>query len=321
MADSKLPGAMQDKKEALQSQETTQEEQSTPADQAAPSEESPAAGSETDRVTLSRKEFNELQAAADKVKAAEGRAQSLRDDVEGLQARLTELEKAPKDSPMAGAAAPAEAPPAIQFDPSQTELTKEEEEEFEQDTIALIHKIARNVARQEIANLIPKLDAKLSEVESAAKSAVSTVGKVSTNNFTGLVRNEIAKYSDFDTLVNHPHWQDFLQAEDAISGKQYARILTDNIQNENLKGVLLIFRMFYDKYVDTGASRPNGYSGAEPTQVTNVPESNNKGTLKISDRREAHKKFINKEIDVEKYEQIKKAFDIADREGRVDYNN
>lgn len=323
MADSKLPSAMLGKKEELERQESgTQEPQTTPPAKDDPPADPPHNKNEADRVTISREEFNELQAKADRVKRAEGQAQSLRDDVEALQARLTDLESAPKGRGMGDAPAPADAPPAaIQFDPAPVPLTEKEKEDFESDTVELITKIARNIARQEIASVLPSIEAKLGEIDKAAKNAVTTVGKVSTNSFTGLVRNEVAKFSNFDEIVNHQHWQSFLQGVNDLAGEDYATILTNNIRRENLQGVVKIFRMFFDKYMGT-PSRPEGYAGAEPSAATALPDSNNKREiLRISERREAHKKFISKQINLEEYEAIKQKFDIADREGRVDYDN
>lgn len=321
---SRLPSSMQARKEQLQTEVATPNPDTAAATTATATSiaETVTPPANADKVTITREEFNDLQAKADRVKAAEGRQQAMRDDLEALQHRLTELESAskgnrePDDAPAAPGASLAVETPVV-------ELTAKEKEDFEQDTIDLMTKIANNVFSDRIKELIPQLNAKLAQVETVATSATQTVGKISTKNFTDRVREKVAEFSSFDDVVQHKHWPEFLESEEAVSGLTYGSLVKENIAKERVDKMVNIFKIFFDKYMKETA-KPAGYEGLAPesTLGSNATDTGAKvEVLKYSERKAAHEKYIRKEISFEEFTKIKEKFDIADREGRVDYEN
>jgi hypothetical protein len=276
------------------------------------------------RVTISREEFNELQAAKDRLAAAERRTDAVRGDLEALQSRLTELEEAAKGSGQ-GAAPASSGAVVIPADASQIPLTDKEKADFEEDTIALMEKIAENVYRRNFARDSAKISESIGEARQAADNATKTVGKVSNNQYTERVAAEVAKFSDFQTIVSHPHWAAFTQAEDDISGQSYAQLIQHNLNTNKVQPMVNIFKKFYDKYLK---DEPNtdGYAGGVPTGSNNVdtgaPNGNKPKMLKYSDRQKAQQDYLAqpRRISYDDYQAVKKEFDEADREGRVDYN-
>lgn len=275
------------------------------------------------KVTISRKEFNELQANAGRVKSVEARAQSMQDDLEALQARLTELEAGSKGSHTGGAPSPAPSVSAgVQFDAAPVPLTDKEKADFEEDTIALMEKIANNAAKAVGQQLIQLINDKLGSLEQNVTHATQGLQQVRTKSFNDRVMDEVAKFSDFQSIVKHEHWKSFLESENIDAGEQYMETLARNVKNENLNAVVNVMRKFHDKYIKDAVDTTAGYAGANPSGAVETP-AGPKGpeVLKISERREAHRKYINKQISYEEYETVKKKFDIAEREGRIDYDN
>ena len=324
-----LPSSMEARREQLKngvvpaatpSSEVSQEEVQNTPEQSAPN------NNEEGRITITKKEFNELQAAKDRLTAAERRADAVRDDLEALQARLTELEQGSKGvSEPSPSAAPAR-PASLSVDATQIPLTDKEKEDFEEDTIALMQKIATNVARSVMAEVLPKIEAKLGEIETTASNAAKTAGQTGTNAFTERVRAKVAEFSDFDTIVTHPHWQDFVISYNDLTGEQYGSLIQKHVREQKPTGVTSvanIFRTFYDKYIKDSPNT-DGYAGVVPSG--NV-EANTEGsrpaveTLKFSDRKKLHNDYLAKRIDYEKYISEKEKFDQAEREGRIDYQH
>ena len=314
---SNLPSSMQQRKAELNAGVDT-----PPAD--APAEvDTPPGNDEGDRVTISRAEFNELQAKADRVKAAEGKVQAVQDDLSAVQTRLTELENGSKGS---GKPADRPASPAsgsvLKVETTEVPLTQKEQDDFEEDTIALMTKIAGNVFTARIKEILPQLETALSEVSTSASNAVKDVGAVRARGFTDKVKEDVAKFSDFDTIVNHKHWAEFTQAEEEASGMTYGELIQKHLNAEDLKRMVGVFKTFHDKY-EKDNGKPDGYQGVD---TTDTPAPSTKGSggnvkLKFSERQAAHKKYINKEISYEDYQKVKQKFDEADAKGLVDYDS
>lgn len=324
------PSAMQDRRAALEAQAA--EQSGTPqltAEQQAEADRIAAAATnentnDTTRVTISRDEFNTLQAARDRLTATERRAEATRADLEALQSRLTELEDAAKGSSKPAAPARQDAP-AHEVDATEISLTDKEKADFEEDTIALMLKVANTVFTKRIAAYSTSVEDRIKSVESTANGAASTVGRAAATTFTAQVKQKVAEFSDFDKIVGHQHWQAFTEAADELTGFSYGEIIQKNLARQNVSGMVKVFKLFYDKYLKD-ASPTNGYAGGVPSGTGNVDtggseESNKPKTLKYSDRLKAHKDYLARDITYDEYQAIKNDFDVADREGRVDYNS
>ena len=314
---SNLPSSMQAKRAELEAGKDT-----PPAAVDTPPANDPPKD-DGDRVTISKAEFNELQAKADRVKAAEAKAQAVKDDLEAFQTRLTELENASKGNPK-----PADRPAApasnsgLKVEDTEVALTQKEIDDFDEDMIVLVNKIANNVFTKRIKAILPQLEAALGEVHTNVEKASQDVIAVRARGFTDKVKEGVAEFSDFDTIVNHKHWPEFVQAEEEASGLTYGELVQKHLNAEDLKRMVGVFKTFFDKYMK-GNEKPDGYQGVDTTDTT-APSTRGSGEgqrLKFSERQAAHRKYINKEISFEEYQQIKDKFDKADAAGLVDYDN
>lgn len=314
MADnvSALPAAMQARRATLETQSA-----GDPPVEPTPVEPTPVASTES-KVTISRDEFNELQAAAGKARAAEGRAESLALDVEALNQRLTELADASKaiTKPAAKPATTAET-----WEPNPVQYTEDETKDYGESK-SFVSKVVHEVLNTELPKVISRLEAieeALGGVKTIAEGASKTASSVRAKSYTDQVREKVG---NFDECTNHKHWRDFVESTDPDTGFTYAELIQNNFNRENVAGMVRVFDKFKEKYGVGKAPTPSGYEGGMPGSGSGADEDINTGPkmLPFSKRKEAHKKYINKEISYEEYEKIKTQYDAADREGQVDYN-
>lgn len=319
---SALPSSMQARRAAL----TQPGGESSPAPAPAPAGSSttpaPAPSSAVEpteaKVTISRAEFNDLQAAAGKARAAEGRTEALQMDVEALTRRLTELEDGSKGSPKPKASP---APSAESWEPSSVEYTKEENEDYGESK-SFVEKVVQEVLNK----TMPKFNARLDSIEEhianirgVAEGASKTASTIRAKSYTDKVKEEVP---EFEECTNHKNWGDFTLATDPDTGDTWGELIQRNFNKENVRGMVRIFNTFKKQYAIGSAPRATGYEGAMPNGGSGSDEEVDVGpkTLPFSRRKEAHKQYINKEITYDEYERIKNEYDVADREGRVDYN-
>lgn len=317
MADnvSALPAAMQARRAALESQGQDPAPAPAPVPAAAPA---PAPAEPTEaKVTISREEFNDLQAAAGKARAAEGRTEALQMDVEALTRRLTELEDGSKGSPKP-AAKPAAA--AESWEPTPVQFTEDETKDYGESKsfVAKVVQEALNSALPKLTSRIDAIEEQLSGVRTMAEGASKTVSSVRAKTYTDQVRDKVP---EFEECTGHKNWRDFTEATDPDTGDTWAELIQRNFAKENVAGMVRVFNKFKEKYGVGKAPTATGYEGAIPGGGSGSDEEIDTGPkmLPFSKRKEAHKKYINKEISYEDYEKIKSEYDAADREGRVDY--
>lgn len=309
-----LPSAMQNRRAQLA------EEGKPPEVVENPPEPTPPDNGD-DKVTISRDEFNDLQAAAGKARAAEGRAESLSMDVEALKSRLTDLEAVAKGNSKPSGDPP---PAPAEWQPLETNFTESENEDYGESK-GFVTKVINERLNEVVPKLldrIAKLESTLGDIKNVAEGASKTVASVRAQSYNDKVREALqAKGISFDECVNHKHWQDFAQSVDPDSGYTYLELITNNVKKENVDPMVRLFTKFSEQYKVGKAKPPTGYEGAAPTGISKI-ETGKEGdeTLAFSERKEAHRKYINKEISYEEYEKVRKKFEQADREGRVDYN-
>lgn len=317
MADnvSALPASMQARRAALESQGQDPAPAPAPAPAAAPA---PAPSEPVEaKVTISREEFNDLQAAAGKARAAEGRTESLQMDVEALTRRLTELEDGSKGSPKP-AAKPAAA--VDSWEPAQVQYTDDETKDYGESK-SFVEKVVQEVLNKNFPKLVARIDAieeALGGVKSLAEGASKTVSSVRAKTYTDQVRDKVP---EFDECTGHKNWRDFTEATDPDTGDTWAELIQRNFAKENVAGMVRVFNKFKEKYGVGKAPIASGYEGAIPGGGSGSDEEidTSPKMLPFSKRKDAHKQYINKEISYEDYEKIKSEYDAADREGRVDY--
>lgn len=310
---SALPTSMQSMRRALENNNTPPVESTppTPPSEAAPTTPAPSSDTES-KVTISREEFNELQADAGKARAAQGRAESLALDVEALTRRLTELEDASKGNPKPVQSAPA----ADTWKPRAVEFSEQENTDYGESK-SFVRKVVLEVLNEEFPKLAAALDSKLGEVKTIAEGASKTAAGVKSKTYTDQVKDKV---SDFDKCVNHKHWRDFTESTDPDTGFTYAELITNNFNRENVAGMVRVFEKFKNKY-NVGKTVTTGYEGGAPTgSGGNDTTPNRPEKLPFSKRKEAHKKYIAQQISYEEYEKVRKEYEVADQEGRVDYD-
>ncbi len=311
-----LPASMQARKTALESEQGTPTPTPTPVETPNPNDASAESRVQGESVTISREEFNQLQAAAGRVRAAEGRTESLEMDLEALQARLTALETAAKGSTHA----PAPTDEAEDWQPAQVSFTDQENADYGESR-AFVEKVVLETLNKVLPKALGSvkgLKGKLKEIETAVSATAQQTQALDGQGFTEKVREKVG---NFDEVVNHQHWRAFAESEDPYTGMSYADTIRLGIQNRKLDVVVRAFEDFKTKYNVGKKPASTGYEGAIPSGGSKVPEGNDKPEmLPFSKRKEAHKKWINKEISDAEYQRIRDDYDKAEKEGRLDYN-
>jgi hypothetical protein len=295
----------------------------TPAPPAAPAAAdppTPSAAAQGEHITLSREEYNELQANAGRATTATGREQLLAMELEEAQQRLTELRASgngtttPPASPSAPAA-PASAPTAV--DVSGITFTEEENTQFGESR-EFIAKVARAEAARIVNELLPGITAQINEAKQAATGAVTTVQTNEARVFHGHVMSRV---KDLGTLIKDKNWDAFLDSIEPFSGATFDVLLAHNVKNKNLDAVVNIYDAFRTKYIAPLPSSA-GYTGAAPSASGTVepppPPSNEK--LKISDRKKASDDYKKNRITYDQLQEVDKKFKEADKLGNVDYS-
>jgi hypothetical protein len=136
-------------------------------------------------------------------------------------------------------------------------------------------------------------------------------------NFASKVKEGI---SNFDAVVGHKHWNDFLNSSVPGAGITYQQALANAHHAKSLSDMKVIFSTFTEKYIP--ADNSGGYTGVAPSGGSGGPvAAPKKEMLKMSDRRKASEDYLKGRITQQQLEAIKQAFTQADKEGRVDYEN
>lgn len=280
----------------------------------------PTPASQGERVTLSREEYNALQADAGRATAATGREQMLAMELEEAQQRLTELRASGNGTATPPASAPASSAPAsapTAIDVSGTTFTDEENTQFG-DSRGYIEKVARLEAARIVNELLPGITAQISEAKQAATGAATTVQQNAARAFHSEVTGRV---KDIQTLIKDKNWDAFLDSIEPFSGAPFGVLLTHNVNSKNLDAVVNIYDAFRTKYIAPLPSSA-GYSGAAPSSNGTIepptPPSNEK--LKISDRKKASDDYKKNRITYDQLQEVDKKFKEADKLGNVDYN-
>jgi hypothetical protein len=268
-------------------------------------------------VTFTREEANELRAKAERTAAADGKAEMAQMEIAELQARLTAAEERAKGVTQPSLPAPSGAVPAPVADPGDTALTADEQEEYA-DSEKVISKIAKREAANLINAVIKGLDERLKKVEGGLTETGTAVSRVSAQNFVDQVKKEIPRFQE---SVDHKHWQAFLESSVPMAGIKYREALANAHAERNIENMKEIFKTFAAKYFGE-EDNAGAYSGMKGDGGEGGPApQKEKVILKISDRRKASEDFIKNRITAAELDTIKKAFELADKEGRIDYTN
>lgn len=312
-----LPAQLQQKRDEMEQDQMTRTKPEPSAVKEIPKPEAeektedatPETTPTAEQINLSREEYTELRELADKAKAAEGRAEAIRQDLDAMKQHLTELETGSKDGAKSTSKQDRWNVEAPQFTP--------DEEESYGDSKDYIQKVVRGVLAEVLPNYFSEISTQIDSIEQTAKNASDAASNTRVGSFTDRVRSKVP---DFDACVDNPAWASFVQAVEPTSGMSYADLIRNNLSKENLPGMENIFNEFKRRY-KIGQADASGYEGAVPSgAAADVPSNQRATILKFSDRKAAHDKYLRKEITYEAYQQIKQKFDEADRVGQIDYD-
>ena len=146
-------------------------------------------------------------------------------------------------------------------------------------------------------------------LEASLAGNTEKIKKVSVGTFLSRVKG----IPNFTEKVNHPDFQVFLgKAIPGTGGMTYAQNLKIAHDAENFEAVEDILSQF--KLPDKTTELPS-----LPTSKASAVQSTEKPKLKFSQRKKVSEDFRKGLISKEKMEEFVKAYDLAEKEGRVDF--
>lgn len=329
MADtvSALPSVMQKKMQSLQASVGDPDNLgggeppavTPPVEPPAASSEPPAPSQGGERVTLSRDEYNALQADAGRAQTVAGRESVLQMELEEARQRLTELEAQVKGSSKSPETRPPAQSPvtivdtAVQFTDDETERYGESKE--------YIEKVATQVFASLFNKYLPNLNEQIENVRQQTEEVVTTFKKNTQQSFHEKVKGQVP---DLQTLIKDKNWAAFLDGVEPITQATYNALLMHHVNNQSIDGVKAVYDAFRSKYVAPITTTGNaGYAGAGATGTASnlPPESKQQQKLKLSDRNKASEDYRKGRIKWDELQEIKKKFEEAEKAGNIDYNS
>lgn len=311
---SALPRNMQNRLAAMEHSDPTPVAPALPAAPAVTTPDPVVATEGT--VTLSRQEYNDLQANAGKTQAAVARAENERLQREDMSHRLTELENRSKSVSEAAPSAPA---PAISVE--AVEFTADEEKDFgdSKEYISKVVKAQLAPVMGTINALITELRTKITAAEQTASGAVNTVQKATADSFLSQVH---AAVPNLEAIKQHKNWGDYLDETDELSGATIEQLLAHNIHKGKIGPVAKIYKRFEEKYMQGATPNLAGYNGAAPSGGGTDLQANPavQGKLKQSDRRRASEDYRKGKITWEQLQVVNAKFDEADKAGNIEFD-
>lgn len=291
---------------------------------AAVSPPSPPAPVEGERVTLTRAEYDALQANAGRSTTAEGRAEMLRMQLQEQAHRLTELENSSKSgatavSPPAGAADSFD-----NIDTSGISFTEDENTEYGESR-AFIQKVVRLEVASVLKDILPKISSAVGEARRTAEGLATTVSRTEANSFKADLVKKVGR--PLEQIFAHKHWEAYLDEVEPLSQAPMSALLAHAINNKNVEAASNIYKRYIDKYMsgEGNTEAIAGYAGAAPggggDGEGNKPPAAQATKLKLSDRRKANEDYRKGKITYAQLEEVNKKFLEADKAGNVDYNS
>lgn len=332
---SALPRAMQHRLaelKAASADPSTPPASDPPSDPATPPVSPPTAVSpptppspvEGERVTLTRAEYDALQANAGRSTTAEGRAEMLRLQLEEQAHRLTELENSSKSG--ATTAKPPAGSPADSFDNidiSGISFTEDENKEYGESR-EFIQKVVRLEVAGILKDILPKISTALNETKRTAEGLATNVAKTEANSFRSELVKKVGR--PLEQVFNHKHWEAYLDEVEPLTQYPMSALLTNAVNNKNVEAAANIYTRYVEKYMtggDPNADAKAAYAGAAPggggDGAGNNPPAAASAKLKLSDRKKANEDYRKGRITYAQLEEVNKKFLEADKAGNVDY--
>jgi hypothetical protein len=279
----------------------------------------PVAG---ERVTLSRDEFNALQAASGRATTADARAADAQARLDELTHRLTELENQGKPP---GNGTPPASPPANgntgrtleAIDATGIVFTPEEEEQFGESR-SYVERVAQAVVVRELNKIFPQLNDLIGEVRNTASTAATVTSRIQATSFNVAMQQAVP---DLQALIKHKNWEAFLDEVVPFTKYTFEQMLGHYLREQDVPNLKTIYDGFRDKYVKPIPGKSGWESGAPDGGATPPPNDNTTPQkLKLSDRTKASEDYRKGRLSWDNLQKVNKQFDEADKKGLVDYN-
>lgn len=277
----------------------------------------------SERVTISREDYNALKASAAKADRAELELLEL----DELRHRLTQLEAQGKGgseaAPPASPASPAapSGPERVTIEGGKQEITPEEQEQFGESQ-AYVEKIAANKVLDVLGPVLEKINAQLSGIAEQTHGLGHQFQQTQERTFQAELKKNVPNLSE---IIGHKHWGDFLDEVEDLTGATYEALLGNAVAKRNMRALVNIYKAFQTKYMGTQApTSAEGYTGAAPSggeAPSSLPGEGTNKKLKLSARKQASEDFRKGRITWEKLQEVDKAFKEAEAKGLVDNNS
>lgn len=270
---------------------------------------------------ISDAEIAEMRARQE---AAENKARLL--ELELAEARssgsqgLTEPPAAPKGS----GEAPAPGAPSdrvLGVDAGDTGLSEEETEAYGE-----AEGVIAKVAKREIATLLnpvlARLEARLAQIEGGVRTVETRNAVNEEQSFVSKVKGAV---TNFDNLVRHAKWQEFMETRVPLTNIKFKDSLAQAHGKRELDNVVEIFEEFKRRHQIDTAAPAAGYGSIDTSNTGSsaeaTPAKPAEGKLPFSARRQASEDFMKGRITRSELDVIKEKYRVAEQNGNIDYDN
>jgi len=199
------------------------------------------------------------------------------------------------------------------LDPSE-ELTEDELKVYGESS-AVVQKIARKVARGELASALKDLKQEIAQLKEANGRVETGVAQSEEERFVDSVKRNV---KNFDAIIKSSEWVDYLSQRVPYTKDTISSALDKAHAKRDLDSVLEIFQGFKpSKAALESMKSPVLNGGAAPVNAN----GQRKPILKLSDRKKVSEDFRKGRIDKATLDTWNKLFREAEAEGRLDLAN
>ena len=208
------------------------------------------------------------------------------------------------------------AKPAPASTPTEMPDLSDEEKEVYSGSVPVIEKIALRKAHQLIESAVAPLKATIEELRQANQNVVKQVTNESEGTFLASVRHNVP---DMEQIVSTAEWKDFIaRPVSPYASQSIAQAMWAAHGARDLTKVTRVFEDFKKGRVQPTVT--DAFRGPSVSGAAGVLPDGKKPMLKISGREDVSKKFRKGQITREEYMRVKRMYDEAEAENRIDYN-
>lgn len=226
--------------------------------------------------------------------------------LEELKSKLSELNKVQ--------------PSKVQENDDDLRLTEEEQNEYGA-SLPVLNKLLTLQKRQIQREVDQQRELLRNEIENLKKNNSSVAKQIASVDEDSFLQQVKHRVRDFDGIISSEEWRNYAsQPISPYTNTTIGEVLQkDAHPKRDLERVVKIFEGFINRNksnVAAAYAAPSLSGASTPSQGGD----DKKPVFKLSERRRIHDEFKKSRISFEKYKQYKELFDLADKEGRVDYD-